>query len=170
MSDSVHRDIKNSCWKWQKEEWAIVVDADEIITATEKDLTKDFNIWRFTGIQMVGEGESYDGIKFGVRDDLYSKAVLFNTFDIAEINYSVGAHICNPIAKDFCKPFYNEKIAALLHYKWVDLESVLNKHKQYAGRLSDENKANGWSSHYAEHELSQRNYYNDLLSKRIKVL
>jgi len=170
MSDSAHRDIKNNCWKWQKEEWAIVVDADEIIAATQKDLTKDFNIWKFTGIQMVGQGEAYEDIEYGVRDDTYSKAVLFNTFDIVEMNYSVGSHICNPVAKDGYKPFYNEKAAALLHYKWVYLGSVLAKHKHYAERQSEENKLNGWSYHYAEQELQQRNYYNELLTKKEKVL
>jgi hypothetical protein len=49
------------------------------------------------------------------------------------------------------------------------LESVLDKHKHYAGRLSDENKSNGWSSHYAEHELYQRNYYNELLGRKMRI-
>ena len=170
MCDSVLRDIKNNCWKGQKEKWAIVVDADEIITATQNDLESSFNVWQFTGVQMVGDGEAIEKISYGVHDNLYSKTVLFNTFEIAEINYSVGAHICNPIAKHSRSIIYNEKIEALLHYKWIDLESVLIKHRLYAERLSSENKTNGWSSHYAEQELHQRNYYDELLVKKNMVL
>ena len=170
MCDSVLRDIRNNCWKGQKEKWAIVVDADEIITATSENLSDNFNVWKFNGVQMIGEGEPIEQIKYGVRDDVYSKAVLFNTFEISEMNYSVGSHICNPIAKDFNKIRYNERVEALLHYKWVDFESVIVKHNHYAERLSDENKLNGWSSHYAEQYLQQRNHYNDLLSKKTRIL
>jgi len=170
MADSKHRDIKNNCWKGQKEEWAVCVDADEIITATVKDLNENFNVWNFYGVQMVGQGEPIEEIKFGVRDDLYSKAVLFNTFSIAEMNYSAGSHSCQPIAKESFKVCYNDKIEALLHYKWLDLESVLEKHRHYAVRQSNENKTNRWSVHYAENEFLQRNYYDKLLKQKLQVL
>lgn len=172
INDSIWQKMKNTCWQGQKEKWAIVVDCDELIEADFQSLLSNqpFNIHKFQGIQMVGEGQPYDKINFGVPDSVYSKSVLFNTLQIAEMNYSVGAHTANPTPKKGYKIVYcKDSALRLFHYKWVDFDIVISKHRHYAKRLSVENKVNSWGWHYTEEEVKQKEYYKSLLKNKILV-
>lgn len=146
LNDVLHMQIKNSCWKDAKTSWVLVQDLDEILDINEEQLKQEellgTTLIKSEGWQMVNLEDNYDipNIKHGYRgtETQYDKILLFNRKGIYEINYNVGAHICNPVGTiKYSQPY------KMYHYRFIHPDLEVAKCKATAQRLSEVNKKHG---------------------------
>jgi glycosyltransferase involved in cell wall biosynthesis len=149
IRDDLYLGIKNECWKKSKAQWVIVCDVDEFIEVS-------FDVSKYTIINTMG----YDIIglppsRFGVRNPLYSKNIMFRPSQFRQIGFQAGCHVCKPegmIAG-------SKELAPLLHYKYISEEYVYSRHLLYQSRLSDFNKQYNFGIEYqdvAEEKIIQK--------------
>lgn len=168
LSDSKYLEIKNNCWKGQTG-WVIVADCDEFLDIWEKDLENETaSIISVEAYNMVNLTDSLniEDITHGVRSTSYDKAYCFNTSKILEINYGPGAHSCNP----FGVLEYSSKKYEAWHYKYINIDFMINRHAIFASRLSQENINKGYGLHYMYSPLQIRAEFDDARKKSIKLL
>ena len=170
LNDLKYLEIKNGCWKGQKEKWAIVIDADELLDIAAPQLlfmdSQGYTIIQGRGYNMVNLVENnleLDSIKYGVRAESYDKYFAFNTELIHEINYGAGCHNAAPMGtvKIAQAPCY--------HYKYIEKEYMVKRHAHFASRLSKINKARDWGGHYLYTAEQIRNEFQDARNKAVKV-
>jgi predicted O-methyltransferase YrrM len=151
--------IKDGIWRYPQgiwrsnhvcqSKWCAIVDCDEFIDTTFSVLDNaNFNIVRAVGYEMWGEDGDLDKICCGAFSPLESKVCLWKPGEISSINFAPGAHSANPIPYDGYEVKFNENSINLLHYKYISLDYVRDKHKFYTNRLSEINKEQKWSGHY----------------------
>lgn len=174
LSDLDYLKIKNQVWKNSrgKADFVIVCDVDEFLYSEnlynfiQKIYKEKYTLIKPHGYDMYSEVyPQYDErkcicniVKRGKRYELFDKCILFDPHRIVEINYTPGCHTCNP--KGSIK-IYNEPRIKLLHYKWLSLQYVINRHHLYQQRLSKENIEKGWGTHY----MSEDNVFTDNFNK-----
>ena len=146
LNDLVYLEIKNNCWK-NELDWVIIADCDELVDISENDLINEkATIIRFEAYNMVNlrNDLNIEGITHGVRAESYDKAYCFNASKIDEICYGAGCHWCEP--KGLVE--YSENIYKAYHYKYINIDYMINRHAIFASRLSDENIRRGYGAHY----------------------
>lgn len=149
LDDMRYLEIKNHCWKGQKEKWAIVCDADELLELSAPTLSQlDSNGTTivqgrgFNMVNLVEDNLDIADMKYGVRAPSYDKYFAFNTELVREINYNAGCHTANP------EGTVKIGVATCYHYKYIEKEYMVKRHAHYASRLSDVNKQRGFGLHY----------------------
>lgn len=164
-------EIKNNCWKTSFTDWVLICDLDELldIKKSELEIEEDLGstIIQSDVYDMINleNNLDIDSIKYGVKSPIPGKLCLFNKKYIREINYSLGAHSCNPEGQVvYSKIKYN-----LLHYNSISEDETIQKFKIRAKRLSPENLKNGWSHHYLMTPEEIRKEYAEERLKAIKV-
>lgn len=170
LNDMKYLEIKNGCWKGQKEKWAIVIDADELLELSAPTLTDldamGTTIVQGRGFNMVNLVENnldIADIKYGVRAPSYDKYFAFNTELIHEINYSAGCHKAEPVGA------IKLGVATCYHYKYIEKEYMVKRHSHFASRLSKINKDRGWGGHYQYTAEQIRNEFYDCIKVAVKV-
>jgi len=179
LNDSAYTYIKNNCWKQSQADWVIVCDMDELLHYNKQgvsiiDFLKAFSdcpIIMPYGFNMFSETfpEEYSKpitsiIKKGVYAKNFEKQILFQPKMLQEINYGPGAHYCNPIIK---KEYqlnlsYRSEHLKLLHYKYIGIDYLIQKHEQYANRLSDYNKVNHFGAEYIKGKQHVIDCFNEI--------
>lgn len=161
ISDRKYLEIKNSCWKSAQTDWVLVCDVDELLNINQEQLLEEES-WGVTIIlseayNLINMEDNFDfaNIKYGSRCSPYDKSYLFKRSVIQEINYTPGCHVCNPVGS----VTYSDKPYLLYHYKCLNPDFHVDRYKEYTKRLSDENRRNGWGSHYNQSESDIRNGY-----------
>ena len=107
INDNMYVDLKNKVWKSIQNGWIIMADMDEFLCVTESELLeerkKGVSILTISGKNMIGESETLDLTDIDLQDiNKYvdyspeSKNLCFLREKIKEMNYGIGAHICNP--------------------------------------------------------------------------
>lgn len=169
LNDNEYLNIKNNCWKNSKCDYVIIVDCDEFFNF--KDINVDFDIITPVGYEMVNNKiiNNILEINEGVFENNYSKTIIFNPKKIKEINYTAGCHKCNFIGDNIIH-LNNDNNYKLLHYKYINLEYVINKYTMYNKRLSEYNKNHNLGIQYTWGIEQITNYYNNLLKNKIKVI
>jgi len=171
FQDRRNMEIKNSCWKDAKTDWVLTCDLDELFDINEAELKIEeafgASMIRCELYDMINMEDSLDiaGMKYGVKADFPGKFCLFNKKLISEINYSPGAHKCNPVGT-VC---YSKKAYGGYHYASVNENLTIEKFKIYRARLSPENIKMGWGIQYFMTPEEIRKEYADLRSQVIKV-
>jgi hypothetical protein len=183
FNDAVNQDIKNTAWKQSrgKADFVIVCDMDEFLyhphmLSLLRFLKKDaFTLVKPHGYDMVSTAlPAFNGtqkITELIRNGVYapgylSKTLLFSP-ELESINYSPGCHKSDPEGR--IKP-YESKNLKLLHYKFIDRNSVLSKTKQYRSRLSAINKKHGWGGHYIKPDEQILAEFDYIVSQGKKVI
>jgi len=152
INDSKYLEIKNNCWKKAQTDWVLICDVDELLNINESDLLAEENLGvtmiSSEGYNMVNMEDNYDleNIKYGARCEPYDKFYLFNKKFISDINYKPGCHECKPIGK----AVKSKTKYIAYHYKCINPDFQVERYASYAGRLSEENKKNGWGNHYLQ--------------------
>jgi hypothetical protein len=105
LNDVMNAYIKNNCWKEDKGkyDYAIISDMDEVVFGDLEALQGD--IIGLPWYTLVNDSKpSYEEGKLlhevtdkWVRHESYGKFLIFNINKFDEINFSVGAHLINPI-------------------------------------------------------------------------
>lgn len=172
LDDGLHMQIKNSCWKDAKTPWVLVSDLDELLDINEEQLKKEESfgttLIKNEGWDMFNMEDNFDlhNIKYGTRNSLYDKKMLFNKNSIKEINYGAGCHDCRPIGHIQ----ESRDIYKMYHYKYINLEFVIQRYKITATRLSENNKRNNWGHQALETEINLRAYLEKIKQSCIKIL
>ncbi len=162
FNDREHLKIKNSCWKDSDADYIIVCDCDEFLYG--ENIMQMFDILKAQkvtlptvhGFNMYCELFPADytrpimsQVKEGVRATHFDKQIVFSPH-LKEINFSPGAHTCDPIGKlirNNALPF------KLLHYKYLSYDGVRNKHEHYNTRMSEYNRENKFGAEYGNGTL-----------------
>ncbi len=195
FNDGAHIEQKNNCWKPYRDfcDYAIVVDADELLYFQDKDLKEDahgFLVGQYMsdleGMLLQGvtlpkvEGYNMLADKFpddytrpiteqimvGARFQEFDKQVIFSPKHITDINYKEGCHECNPQGK-----IIRSDIALkLLHYKYIDKKYVKAKHRQYRNRLSQYNRDHSFGLEYLLGDKLVDNAYKVIRERAAKII
>lgn len=173
VDDDKLRQLKNNCWKRETNEWACVIDTDELINVNEEDLIKEdaagTTIFKFEAYNMVNLYDNYDidNICYGTRCSSYDKPCLFKRSVIQEMNYVHGAHRASPIGQ----VKYSDKTYLLYHYTGINPENTFKRHQYTKSRLSLRNIQMGWGVQYnKEITLEEiQSTFNNARASAIKI-
>lgn len=181
--DNIHNNIKNSCWKKSRghADYVIVCDMDEFIhhSDIEKKLSelkhKRISVVKPTGYDMycdtypthLSDRMLTELAPNGVREPMFDKCILFDPHAVVEINFMPGAHECHPwgrIKTDSGNGF------KLLHYKNLGIKWLLERYRQYAQRLSQDNIENKYGLQYLKDEDAIISEFQDNILHATKVI
>ncbi len=179
IDERAYQEVKNNCWKGSKADYVIVCDMDELLWSPKlaMDLSylseRNVTIPKVKGYSMVSDSfpEDYNHhiikhVKMGVRDPAFDKQIIFDPKRIREINYRPGAHSCFPegnlLTADHPRLY-------LLHYKYLGLDYVTERHQMYAQRLSNHNKKKGYGFEYTQNH-SLKDLFSGILKQAVKVI
>jgi len=163
LDDLTYLEIKNNCWRDAPTDWVLVADCDEFLDIDRLELKMLQNygatIVKADGYNMVNMNDdmNFNSINHGVRATSYDKIYLFNRKFINEINYGAGAHNANPVGKVFRS--YHSYLCR--HYKYINPDYMVARHKVFASRLSEKNLEKGYGGHYLYSEEQIRNEFAD---------
>lgn len=174
--------IKNHCWKKSDADWVIVCDADELLYAPYMSIAlstlKEFNCTLpvVRGYNMVSETfpEKYfpqhitDQVTQGMPAKPFNKQIIFSPRHILDINYSPGCHRCHP--RGIMLKQVPEPELKLLHYKYLGLDYVKEKHDRYAQRLSHYNKKHNYGMEYLSGTKKLTEQFNELMKNKTEVI
>jgi glycosyltransferase involved in cell wall biosynthesis len=182
FNDGVQAMVKNQVWKTSvgTADYVIVGDSDEflyhpnMIDFLIKSKKRNITIFKPNGYHMVADLDYYpnnddnflEKIQYGVKTPVLDKMMMFDCNKIKEINYSVGAHACNPVGE---VNLYQADGLKMLHYKFLGIKLHLYKQKLRADRLSDFNKKHGFTLYVLMSENEHIEDYNSYFNKRKKV-
>jgi glycosyltransferase involved in cell wall biosynthesis len=181
LNDQCYLEIKQNCYKKDREDfdWVIVADSDELyshkdgvdslVSCLEKYKQKGVTLPKVQGYNMVGEDENnLDIFKItkGAKDVSYSKRCIFDP--ALDMKWSFGCH-----------PQYGEGLLRgvpgvvesadteilMYHYKYINLQYVFDRHDSYNKRLSDFNKAYKLGVHYSYEKNKIREEYASILNE-----
>jgi hypothetical protein len=183
FDDNKHMNLKNNVWKISEgiADYVILGDSDEFLynENMEEFLTRVFEqgytFFKPHGSHMIADEnlilKSDDDllsiVKYGVPTNVLNKPMMFNCNKIKEINYSLGAHMANPIGE---VKMYHEEDLKMLHYKYIGLENHLRRCKSRGSRLSDFNLRTGVGRFYLFTDNENIKDYRNYLNKRIKII
>lgn len=162
LSDAHYLKLKNRAWKKSRgiAQWVIVCDADEILyhpdgIRKELELRLRNQDWipEVHGYNMIASKfpddyslPIYQQVKQGVEAPHFGKRMVFNPYQVIEINYGPGAHTCTPILRS---PGNRDTHPLnLLHFKYMGPDYVKERHAMYAERMSYENRKLGYGAEY----------------------
>jgi Glycosyl transferase family 2 len=167
LNDELAMNLKNECWKGTDADWVICADADELVYFPEgatvtlsaysrmgAAVIKPEGYEMFSEIFPTGEGQIYDQIKEGSREDKwYAKPILFSPKKVKETGFGIGAHDAFPVLHngmvihtDKSWPNPNPR-ALLLHYHQIGpIERVASRYDDTRKRLARVNEMNRWGN------------------------
>ena len=160
FNDTKNQQIKNTCWKGSEADYVVVCDMDELLCA--KDIKKSIDRMAECGATICKpiwyelQSEERPVYEYGkMLHEIsplarpfqgFSKAILFNPKAINEINYSPGAHQCNP--KGIVKWYDGNDIYALHINHNLSFAYKIERYKVLHSRLSEINKRKRHGIHY----------------------
>ena len=170
INDFKYRFLKNNCWKGTKSGWIIVIDMDEWLCITEKELDEEkkngTTILTIQGLEMIGESKTLNlsdinlhKLKKYLENDSESKSLCFLRDKITAMNYGMGAHHTDPDGEIK----YSDKTYFNKHMSNLGLVFLIDKMEKRYER-SKEMREKGYAIHYSNDEESIKNNYNNLLS------
>ncbi len=184
MNDKAHIEIKENCYKKDREQfdWVITVDADEfyshkdgvdgLVKCLERYSKDGVTLPKVQGYNMVGEDDNsldISKVTKGVKDLSYSKRCIFDPR--LDMKWSFGCHPQHGNhLKDVSGIVESSDTEVLLHhYKYINLQYVLDRHPEYRDRQSEFNKAYKLNVHYSYGKDKIKEEYNSILEKSESV-
>lgn len=175
LDDQCYLDIKNHAWKRSTADWVIIVDDDEILThenlegELQKATEAGHTIFKTQGFNIHSDlmpKDDWIEIQTGENNENYSKLCVFNPQQVKDIRYNYGCHAARPLGN----LIYSPTILKLSNYRDVGgVERLIARHKSYALRLSQRNKAYNLGHHFTESEESKRKQWAEF-SERCGIL
>ena len=161
--------IKNKEWTLNRDaDWVIICDMDEWLDATAVDLQQEAlagtTILRTEGFEVVAASKTEDASDLGTMVRLASgypradmaKAICFNPRAIERINYSFGAHKCNPTGR----VQWSETPYRLRHMNTLGLRYCTRKHEVRYARAVHMRRL-GLAVHYLSDADAVRRAYEE---------
>lgn len=153
MEERTLMEIRNSCWRESKADWVIVCDSDEFIYHPNLINTlKDTNATHIIpcGYEMISEnlpttnGQIYEELKMGFFREDFSKPCIFKPSEVKNINFSPGSHDAKPDGNIITD---NDTGIKLLHYKYLNRETLIKRYDDYKIRHSEYDKTHGYGTY-----------------------
>ena len=172
LNDVRYLEIKNNCWKDAGTDWVCIADADEHLNIDDNELFRQdqqgVSVIRSQGWNMVNmkDNMNFKGITHGVRAKSYDKVYMFKRSMIREIHYSPGCHSANIIGK----VQESSKVYDCFHYKYVNPDFMVARHKVFASRLSEVNKTKGYGFHYTYSEEEIRKEFEQARANAKQII
>ena len=171
----------NNIWKQSRgiADWVIICDVDEhyyhldFRNYLEKCTSSGITLIVPTGYEMISEvfpssdKPLVETIRYGVRAKYMDKPQMFNPTEIQEINFWPGRHDAEPVG-NIRKPSNMEVL--LLHYKYLGLDYVNNRHSELKTGLRESDLVHGYGHQYLWGEKERRENFLKLKNESIKVL
>ena len=180
FNDEMAMNLKNACWKGTDADWVVCADADELIyfpagaeftlaayEAQGVPMVKPFGYEMCSDVYPTTQGQIYDEVKFGARDDKwYAKPILFSPKRVRESGIGIGAHECNPITTDGRMIQVNREYpkstpsCLLLHFHQLgSVERIAKLYDERRARLSQANIDHRWGNFDlgSQHAREKRN-------------
>lgn len=169
FDDSANQEVKNNAWKKSRghADFVVVCDMDEflyhpkLVDALSELRKQHVSIPRTRGFEMYCDPfpEHHKGmlltdmVQKGIRGEWYDKFLIFDPYDIVEMNYAPGAHETDPIG---IVHYSDEVPFKVLHYKNIGIDYLLSRYRMLGERLSAFNIENHMGTHYLEKEEKLR--------------
>ncbi len=180
--EDIKQNLSNKIWKKSRghADFVILCHIDEFlyhphlseILVMMKE--KGHTVLKPIGYDMISRSfptsgqDIYAEINEGKRDRMFDKIVLFDPNAIKETNYYPGAHAAIPEGK--VKVYKDDPDLKLLHYRYLGLEYILDKHKNRAERMSKIGRRNNWGYQYLYGEEKQKKLFESVFNSREKVI
>lgn len=177
-NDVILAEMKSNIYKQSRKDrvdWVVMCDCDEYLYY--ENLLDKLKEYKQAGINMPlidghdmysDDFPEYDGElltdKIKIGSETYAPMCKNIVFDpMLDIKYLPGAHSnqCHGAVKS------NSAEIKLLHYKFLGKEYVITRYNQLAERLSDFNKKNGLSRHWANPPIK---YMDEMKEKQYRVI
>lgn len=153
---------KTHCWKRQRGDWTMCVDADEFVWCPSMPVREALemqpcDVVRTFGYNMIADALPphrpgdylHRLIRTGAPDSgLCSKPCVFNSRSIAEINFGIGAHDCAPVRIDggYTRVDWSDPPLYLLHFKFArGIHCLVEHHRAFRERVDLSDKERGWN-------------------------
>lgn len=164
LNDQHYIDVKNHCWKEDKEfDYVIVCDADEFLKGDVLSLTS--SLPKVQGYNMISDGLNIENINTGYPNEAYSKRIIFDPKRIHEINFVHGCHVAKPQGD-----ITEHDQMCLYHYRCVGgFERLWNRHQEYQRRLSTFNRRHRMGHHYLVDKATKRNEWQAMKSMAYEI-
>lgn len=164
MNDRIHTVMRNQYWKKIRNKWVIFADMDEWLYITQNELLeedrKGTTVLKLKGFHVVGDSKMADCSDIDLHrltkvrlSQEHHKIVCFKSGPIMEMNYSDGAHSCNPTGN----VRWSDREYILVHMDYLGLPYKLHKQSMRFAR-SHQNRGLGLGVHYA---IPDEVYIND---------
>lgn len=176
LDDRNYLYIKNDVWKVVRDkfDFVIVCDADEVLYHPE-GLSNAFSKETASVIHPIGWNVYSDlppdandilKVSTGFHDPNFSKCVCFDPKRIEAMNYGWGAHSCNPKGD----VVFNTNEYYLLHVRCLGgVQRMIDRHREYAERMSEFNRSHGYGFHYLRSEEAIRKEWAQNMAKSEKA-
>jgi len=161
------QELNNECWKKSigKADWVMIGNLDEHFFCRkmkkylEKCHIEGITVLPSKGYQMTSmhfpkpSKKLSNIVRMGVELPKWDKIAFFNPNEIKEICFSIGRHESSPIGN----VIYPEKTEIkLLHYKYLDLDFVYQRHQSLNKRLKSLDIIHRWGYQYSRDEQESK--------------
>lgn len=180
QNEYIQKDMRNNIWKKGPENgWKLMIDMDEWLCVTEDQLkeeeTKGVTILRVKGVNVMGTSTSPDLTDVSYEDleniqkvvdwSQESKNLCFLTPQVKEMNYTHGAHACNPKGE---RIIFSEKTYYNKHMENLGLPFFIQKFTRRAERnqIMHAHKIN---LHYTDDIKKITTRYEELMGQAYEV-
>lgn len=177
FDDQQNMICKNTCWKYDKADYNIVCDFDEVLYQIGDDPEdirstlhgSQHDVYKTIGWQIMSEQMPKDNlleINTGYRFDNYSKSILFSGA-ITDMAFNPGAHKCQPVnCRGDAIDWGAEGLFYVLHYKHIGgLQRTIDRYNEYKKRMSPFNRKHGHGKHYFRSAASLKQEWNERMDK-----
>lgn len=177
LDDRLLRTLKNTIWKGAQCDWVIVADMDELLYCRNikqrlEELQADgITIIKPYGFNMISDTFPQVGqpiteqITKGIPNEWESKCIIFNPNKINEINYTLGAHDCQPTGE---VKLYRGADIKLLHYKLLSLDYYKSRRTTALSRIPKDFQDH--VSIYDESDEARTKLFNDYLASAEEIV
>jgi hypothetical protein len=159
--------VRTMCYKHIAKGWVLICDIDEWIDITQDQLWDEIEqgttVIRTQGYDMCNVDNILDltRVRHGVKNDDYSKHLMFDASKITDMKWVYGCHRSDPQGD----VVYSKNVYNLYHMKYWNPEYLVNRYKSVNERRSDHSKRNDHGIHYAMSEEQIINEYNAIMQK-----
>lgn len=165
--------IKNQIWKRSRgwADWIICVDVDEFLdhpnlmeclAAARRD---GVTLLIPQGFDMVSDTCEVEKVTMGVPNPMFDKPCIFDPCKVINTYFAPGGHSASP-SGTVVKA--SPPGLRLLHYKYLGLEYLLQRHRVFVSRMSEVGKQRRWGWEYAEQETIRN--FNERKARAVKLL
>lgn len=174
IRDDIYLQIKNNCWKGSKADWVIICDIDELVyhpfihtvlSSTEATAIAPPLFNMFASEFPTTPLQIWDEVMTGVPGG--AKLNLFRPYQVKEINYDPGCHVCFPEGNIILDK--NSEIKTL-HMKNLSEKYVIERTLLSHSRLSELNKQMGWGIHYNYSIDEMKRQFREGLSNSVNII
>ena len=175
IDDFKLRNLKNDAWQHETPEWVIMCDMDEWLCCTREDLELEWaagtHVLRTRGYEIIGKSQKITlndidlhSLNTGVFSKQMSKSICFSPLRIREMNYSIGAHQCDPVPREEgAEVIWSTNNYVMKHMNFLGIPYIIQKNRSRYRRSKKMREQHQLATHYRETNEEIINIYKSYL-------